>query len=121
MILKSYLKRPEVIRYMKTKISTTPTPRMLTLQQLKDMKEGIFAQGETVDSPEGANMANTGKTIKWVAVRGHINDWAIYTDNPYMPRSDFEGVARMGDKIHDRETVKKLVPCDDEALKMYRD
>jgi hypothetical protein len=94
---------------------------MLTLQKLKDMKEGIFAKGETVDSPEGANMANTGNPIKWVAVRGYIHDWAIYTDNPYSPQSSYEEVANMGDKVHDRETIKKLVPCDEEALNMYRD
>ena len=94
---------------------------MLTLKKLKEMKQGIFAKGETVDSPEGANMANTGKTIKWVAVRGYIHDWAIYTDNPYSPQFDYEGVASLGDKVHDREVVKRLVPCDDEALAFYRD
>ena len=93
----------------------------LTLKQLKEMPEGIFAQGETIDSPGGANMANTGKTIKWVAVRGYIHDWAIYVDNTYSPQFDYEGVARMGDKVHDREAIKKLVPCDEEALNMYRD
>ena len=94
---------------------------MLTIKKLKEMKEGIFAQGEVIDSPEGANMANTGKMMKWVAVRGIIHDWAIYCDNPYMPQLDFQGVRDMGDKIHDREVVKKLVPCDKEALDMYRD
>ena len=94
---------------------------MLTIKQLKEMKEGIFAQGETVDSPAGANMANTGKTIKWVAVRGYIHDWAIYTDNPYSPQFDYEGVKDMGDKVHDRKIVKRLVECDDESLGMYRD
>lgn len=93
----------------------------LTLEKLKTMEEGIFAQGETVDSPQGANMANTGKTIKWVAVRGSIHDWAIYTDNPYSPQFDYEGVRDMGDKVHDRDTVQRLVPCDNEALGMYRD
>ena len=94
---------------------------MLTLQRLKEMKPGIFAQGEVVDNPEGANMANTGKMIKWVAVRGSIHDWAIYTDNPFSPMDSFEGVRDMGDKVHNREAVKKLVSCDDEALEMYRD
>ena len=95
--------------------------KKLTLEQLKDMKPGVFAKGETIDSPEGANMASTGKMIKWVAVRGYIHDWAIYTDNPYSPQLTFQGVRNMGDKIHDREAIKKLVPCTDEALKMYRD
>ena len=63
----------------------------LTLQKLKDMTPGIFAQGETIDSSEGANMANTGKKIKWVAVRGIIHDWDFYTDNSYSPQFDFEG------------------------------
>ena len=84
------------------------------------MKHGIFAKGITVDSPKGANMANTGKKIKWVAVRGVIHDWTIYTDNPYSPQMNFEDVAKMGDKIRNRESVKKLVNCDNEALKMYR-
>jgi len=93
----------------------------LTLEQLKKMKPGIFAQGETIDSPKGANMANTGRVIKWVAVRGGIHDWAIYADNPYYPQFSFEKVRDSGDKLHNREIVKRLVPCDNEALGMYRD
>jgi len=34
---------------------------MLTLEKLKEMKQGVFAQGKVIDSPKGANMANTGK------------------------------------------------------------
>lgn len=93
----------------------------LTLERLKEMKPGIFAQGEVIDSPEGANMANTGTMLKWVASRGGIHDWAIYLDNPYSPRSSYESVADLGDKLHNRETVKKLVPCNEEALSWYRD
>lgn len=94
---------------------------MLTLKDLKEMeKETIFAQGEIIDSPEGINLANTGKTIKWVACRGWIEDWAIYADNPYTPQSSFEEVARMGDKVSLEVHIKKLVPCDDEAFAMYR-
>ncbi len=93
----------------------------LTLKQLKEMKPGIFAKGQVEDNPMGANMANTGNLMKWVAVRGDIHDWAIYCDNPYSPQFDYEGVAESGDKIHNREIVKRLVPCDKEALEMYRD
>lgn len=92
----------------------------LTLKQLEEMKPGIFAQGETIDSPEGCNMANTGKTIKWVAVRGTIPDWAIYTDNPYSPQFSYESVADYGDKVHEEKHIKRLVPCTTEAFKMYR-
>ena len=53
---------------------------MLTIKQLKEMKEGIFAQGETVDSPAGAN----------------------------SPQFDYGGVKDMGEKVHDREAVKNF-------------
>ena len=94
---------------------------MLTLKDLKEMqREAIFAQGEVIDSPEGINLANTGKTIKWVACRGWIEDWAIYADNPYTPQSSFEEVKDYGDKVHSEEHIKKLVYCDNEAFAMYR-
>lgn len=94
---------------------------MLTKKQLGEMKPNtIFAQGETTDDSRGINLATTGITIKWVAVRGDIPDWAIYADNPYTPQADYEGVERMGDKIHAENHIKKLVPCDEEAFKMYR-
>lgn len=94
---------------------------MLTLKKLKEMKQGMFALGEVIDDPTGANMANTGKMIKWVAVRGGYHDWCIYCDNPYSPCSSYTEVASVGDKITNREYITRLVPCDKEALEMYRD
>lgn len=97
----------------------------LTLEDLNKMRpDTIFAKGITIDCPSGVNMANTNKKIKWVAIRGTINDWAIYIvyiNNPYSPQPTFEAVAQYGDKIHNRKIIKQLVPCTDEALKMYRD
>ena len=92
---------------------------MLTLQQLKDMEpDTIFATGETTDGYDGANMTGSGQALRWVATRGGIHDWAIYIAPENWSE---EEIKRQGDKVHDRETVKKLVPCDDEALEMYRD
>jgi hypothetical protein len=91
---------------------------MLTLQQLKDMKPGIFDSGVTTDDESGVNMTRSGQSLRWVATRGGIHDWAIYV----APEDWSEDRVRdMGDKVHDRSNVKKLVPCDDEALGMYRD
>ena len=92
---------------------------MLTLQQLKDMTpDSVFAKGTIVDSPEGINITNSGRMLKWVAQRGGIWDWAIYCC--FDDEHDYEYAKSYGDKVHDAENIKKLVECDDEAFKMYR-
>lgn len=91
----------------------------LTLQQLKDMQpDTIFAGGIITDNSEGVNLANTGQELRWVACRGGIHDWAIYA---HTSDHDEQWVKQQGDKVHDRDSVQKLVPCDKEALEMYRD
>ena len=91
---------------------------MLTIKKLKKMEPNtIFAQGETIDSPEGINMARTGKRLKWVAVRGQIHDWAIYIGT--LDQS-IEDIRDWGDKVTGEENIKKLVECDKEAFGAYR-
>lgn len=78
-----------------------------------------IATGFAPDSPEGINMTNSGKSLRWVAVRGQgAPDWAIYC---HWSWRDVEWIKRMGDKVHDRKTIKRLVPCTAEVLKRYRD
>jgi len=92
---------------------------MLTLQQLKDMEpDTVFATSITTDGYDAVNMYGKGQELRWVATRGGIHDWAIY-----IAPIDWteEMVKSNGDKVHNRESIKKLVPCDDEALEMYRD
>lgn len=89
----------------------------LTLEMLIGMKPGIFAQGETVDSPEGCNMTGNGQRLRWVASRGDIHDWAIYVGREHQSYGEVKAI---GDKVHDENNIKRLVPCTDEALKMYR-
>ena len=92
---------------------------MLTLQQLKDMEpDTIFATGETTDDALGVNMTGIGQPLRWVATRGGIWDWAIYIHKASWSEDE---IKRVGDQVHNRETVKNLVPCDDAALGMYRD
>jgi len=117
----------------------------LTLTQLKKMKpDTIFASGVgLIEHPwfndaklvtEGGTLEPDGRStkVKWVAIRGGIHDWAIYhsldanfvfddyLDNPIHLKISKERVARSGAKLHNEETIKKFVPCSENAFKMYR-
>lgn len=91
---------------------------MLTLKRLKEMKPGVFAFG--------FDKSETGRNFMWVASRGSIHDWAIYTTLGSVPRADFwamgnkEGIRKHGQKLQDGEKIQLLVPCNQEAFAMYR-
>ena len=92
---------------------------MITLEKLKAMEpDTIFARGVIVDSPDGINMMNSGRLLKWVACRGGIWDWAIYCC--YDDECDYEYAKQSGEKVHNEHNIKKLVECDTGAFKMYR-
>ena len=87
---------------------------MLTLKDLKEMQpDTIFASGTIESNPKGISS----ESMSWVAVRGGIYDWAIYQGSA---DNDFEWIRKYGDKIYDEKLIRELVPCDDEAFKMYR-
>lgn len=92
---------------------------MLTTKMLDDMPPGtIFATGEMLDNEDGLFMANTGKMLRWVAVRGSgIPDWTIYC---HLAEHDIEWIKRHGDKVCDERHIKKCVECDEAAFKMFR-
>jgi len=84
----------------------------LTIKDLKEMQHNdIIAKGtglirEILDAP-----------IKWVAVRGGMHDWVIYYG---LINSSDIGVILFGNKVHTGSTIRKLVPCTDDAFDMYR-
>ncbi len=92
---------------------------MLDLQMLKTMPPGtMFATGVAMDKENELFMANTGKALRWVAIRGHgAFDWAVYC---HFSDKDTAWVKRFGDKVGGEEHIRKLVPCDDEAYQKYR-
>ena len=91
---------------------------MLTVQDLDNMAtRTIFASGSIKDSSEDVNITNSGKTLYRIACRGCVHDWAIYCSFKDLRRDDIHDY---GDKIFAEENIKKLVPCDDEAFKLYR-
>lgn len=77
----------------------------------------IFKKGEIDNSPTGLYMNNLGGKLKWVAKKGAINDWCIYT---YWNDKTYDYVEQNGDKVHDDKNIKILVPCTDEVLDLYR-
>ena len=84
----------------------------LTLETLKTMEPGkVFATGVTQDPRLYRD------PVRWVAKRGRIHDWAIYY---HLETSSTQWIESHGDKCYTREVIKDLVPCDEEALKMYR-
>jgi hypothetical protein len=92
---------------------------VLTLTELKEMNPStIFAEGLVKDSPDGINLTGSQRELRWVATRGGIWDWAIYV---HSAGYNAGWIQRHGDKLHNRAMIQKLVPCDDEALAMYRD
>jgi hypothetical protein len=56
--------------------------------------------------------------IRWVAIRrGNPNgEWCIYY---HLSNHDIDFIKRNGDKVFTESIIKQLVPCDDEAFKLY--
>jgi len=55
--------------------------------------------------------------VRWVAVKGMGNDWAIYY---HLLNKDAIDIMREGDKCFTKEVVKELVPCEEEIFNLYR-
>lgn len=118
---------------------------MLTLKKLKEMEpNSVIAHGEGfIEHPwfngakqvkDGGTLEEDGRSTKvaWIAKRGYIHDWVIYhsmdanfisarfLDDPCHLEVGYDRILKGGAKLHKVEDIKKLVPCDEEALKMYR-
>ena len=118
---------------------------ILTIEKLKKIKpDSIFASGVgLIEHPwfnnarpvsEGGTLEDDGRStkVRWIAMRGYIHDWAIYHsmdanltqadyfDNPEHLNASEESIARGGAKLHNMDKVQEFVPCDEDALSMYR-
>ena len=92
---------------------------MLTVKMLDAMPpDTIFATGMATDTPDSLYLANTGKPLRWVAVRGvGYGDWAIYA---HLAHNNIEDIRNHGDKVHFEIHIRRCVECDDEAMGRYR-
>jgi hypothetical protein len=85
---------------------------MLTVEKLNAMEPELdFAKGVT------QNPVLHKDPVRWVAVRGIKHDWAIYY---HLATKLYSFVMTNGDKCKTKEVIRDLVPCDDEAMKLYR-
>lgn len=85
---------------------------LLTLDKLKSMGTNAIISSGVTTNP----ILHSGP-VKWVAKRVVIHDWCIY----YHTADKNElWIENWGDKCTTAEVIRMLVPCTDEAFKMYR-
>lgn len=92
----------------------------IDIEQFNSMPAGeVFVKGEVENSPNGIFMTNNkqGEMLKWVAKKGHGNDWCIYC---HWSESGYDFVMTNGDKVTSEVNIRKLVPCTDEVFESYR-
>lgn len=88
------------------------------MKKFNDIPAGNrFAQGEQIDDPAGLHVMNSGKPIRWVAVKGYANDWCIYC---HWATVSFDYVESNGDKVTLEHNIQKVVPCTQEVFARYR-
>jgi len=91
---------------------------MLNMKSFKKIDSGrIFAKGEIIDSDEGLCFDRSGKMLKWVAVKGHVNDWCVYA---HLAENTFNFVRSYGNKVTTKENIQRVVPCEQDVFECYR-
>lgn len=91
---------------------------IITKDLLEDSEPGaLLYEGTTTDSAKGINMNRTGKTIRFVVVRGEAPDWAVYCGPLDW---SIDKIAREGSKVIGRQNLENIAAFDYEVAKMYR-
>ena len=94
------------------------TKPIITIEMLNNsVDDQILAKGECFDNPEGLNMTTSNKMLRWVAKRGMINDWAVYTQWAYQ---DWDFILSQGDKVQDKKNLQNILSFSEEVYKQYR-
>ena len=104
---------------------STPITRLklgweMNLEEFSSKKDGIVLKhGKCKNSPDDIFMERIriGDSLTWVAKKGYGNDWTIYI---YWSEKSIGWILDNGEKLVNKEYIKKLFPCDDEVLKLYR-
>ena len=92
----------------------------ITKEMLQGTGHRILGDGVITDSKLNFyGWGNPDKELKFVIVKGYIDDWAVYLES--MDRDmTLEEVKEIGNKVPSSK-IKLLVDCNDEVLSRYRD
>jgi len=103
---------------------------MLTLEQFNEIPDGeVFADGIIKNNPEGffVTRENLDRDILWIAQKGFGEDFTIYYGWAEPQEGDPEGVPvgmsmiiTNGDKMYNKEIIRKVLPMEDEVFSKYR-
>ncbi len=91
----------------------------ITNEMLQGTGSRIISQGETTD--EFINCYGWGdrqKQLKFVVVKGHIDDWCVYVEAMERDQT-IDQVRALGNKLIP-ETASKLIDCSNEVWARYR-
>ena len=77
----------------------------------------IIATGLSIDGPEGINLTNSKKELRWVLKLGGFKDWVIYVG---PANNTIEEIERNGDKIGSPYNLAKLIDFSPEVEQRYR-
>lgn len=105
------------ITYYRTALSAFVKKPLTKAKLVSFALNEIFDQGLVVDNATGISIDNSDKILRWVAVKGGAQDWAIYVAHY---KTSPEMTAKYGTKIHNMDNVSKLLPCTSEVLELYR-
>lgn len=93
---------------------------MLTDKMIKSFPDNwIIAAGSISNNLSGifVSRSRMNEELVWIAVTGYAGDWAIYCG---FRKDGIDNILRSGHKITIVENIKKLLPCTDQAIALYR-
>ncbi|HEX3100787.1 MAG TPA: hypothetical protein VHQ01_03285 [Pyrinomonadaceae bacterium] len=95
-----------------------PFLSVMTAEQFDELPAGEpFKTGLIVDSPEGIYMTGSGQMLRFVATKGHANDWAVYV---HWSEKSEAYIRENGDKVIGPVNIRRCVPCDEDVFGRYR-
>lgn len=92
----------------------------ITSKNLEGCGTRLILSGETTDKEINFyGWGDKNKKLKFVIVKGFIDDWCVYIEDMNTEQS-YEQVQDYGHKLG-KHTAKILVDCSDEVLARYRE